>query len=590
MNCNGVINLEDKIFIGVDGGGTTTTAVALTSKGKVIGKAIGEGTNFYAANMSEARNNLKQVIDKLIEECKISNYEFISIGMSSLDDEPSDEVIKTFAGEVFHPEKIEMQSDVYMALMGMTLGKPGIMVVSGTGSMAIAIDREGKLHVLGGWGYLLHDEGSAYHIAIEGIKAGIRSFEGMGDKTILEKRVINFFNVKNHRELIDIFYNPPMQNSGLAKFAKEVEKCANEGDRVAASIVNNAVNVLVKYACNLMEILHTENYNSNDCIIGMYGGVFQNSPYISNSFIRGVHDAYPNAKIDFPGILPEVGAVLYGMKKRGYPVTQEFLDKLKSTEKSGGMHYQAHALDSQTYALNYIANIEELIKEVKDTQMQALKESARIISECLMSEGMIYTFGTGHSHMLAEEVFYRAGGLARINPILEEALMLHSGAVKSTSMERLYGYAKAILDNYPVKKDDVIVIASNSGRNTVCIEMAIEAKERGMKVLALTNLKHSKSVTSRHESGKLLYELADVVIDNCGSIGDASVKFERIGTVGPTSTVMGAMLLHAIICEAIGMTLEKNVIPEVFCSSNVDGGDSINQSLIEKYINEIKAL
>jgi uncharacterized phosphosugar-binding protein/N-acetylglucosamine kinase-like BadF-type ATPase len=646
-----VINLEGKIFIGVDGGGTTTKAVAITGEGKVLGKAVGEGTNFYAANMSEARNNLQQTIAKLIEECKISDYEFISIGMSSLDDEPTEEIVKTFAGEIFLPEKIEMQSDVYMALMGMTLGKPGIMVVSGTGSMAIAIDQEGELHVLGGWGYLLHDEGSAYHIAIEGIKAGIRSFEGMGDKTILEKRVINFFNVKDHRELIDIFYNPPMQNSKVAKFAKEVEKCANEGDSAAASIVNNAVNVLVKYACNLMEILHTGTYNTNDCIIGMYGGVFQNSPYITNSFIQGVHDIYPNAKIGFPGLAPEVGAVLYGMKKRGYPVTREFLNNLKGVEVLGSvgmsrsvevtesvgmsrsvdvkltestevscrisepalgcqtpvldcrtqelqeldyrvqeLDYQAHALDSQTFALNYIANIEELIEEVKETQMQALKESARIISECLISKGMIYIFGTGHSHMLAEEIFYRAGGLARVNPILDEGLMLHSGAVKSTSMERLHGYAKALLDNYPIQKDDVIIIASNSGRNTVCIEMAIEAKKMGMKILALTNLKHSKSVTSRHESGRLLYELADIVIDNCGSIGDASVKFEHIGSVGPTSTVMGAILLHAIICDAIGIMLEKNVIPEVFCSSNVDGGDSINQSLIDKYTKEIKSL
>ncbi|HOJ09960.1 MAG TPA: SIS domain-containing protein [Clostridiales bacterium] len=241
-------------------------------------------------------------------------------------------------------------------------------------------------------------------------------------------------------------------------------------------------------------------------------------------------------------------------------------------------------------AMDYISNIERLIKEVKETQIQALEEAAKTISQCLISGGMIYTFGTGHSHMLAEEIFYRAGGLVRVNPILDEGLMLHAGAVKSTSLERLHGYAKALLDNYPVQKDDVIIIASNSGRNTVSIEMAIEAKKRGMKVWALTNLKHSKSVASRHESGKLLYELADIIIDNCGSIGDASMEFDRIGNVGPTSTVMGAMLLHAIICEAIEIMLGKNVVPEVFSSSNVDGGDRINKSLIDKYSKKIKSL
>lgn len=241
-------------------------------------------------------------------------------------------------------------------------------------------------------------------------------------------------------------------------------------------------------------------------------------------------------------------------------------------------------------ALEYITNIERLIKEVKDTQLSAIEEAAKIISESLMSGGMIYTFGTGHSHMLAEEIFYRAGGLVRVNPILDEGLMLHSGAVKSTSLERLHGYAAVLLDNYPVQKNDVIIIASNSGRNTVSIEMAIEAKKRGLKVFALTNLKHSKSTTSRHESGKLLYELADVVLDNCGNIGDASIEFDGIGSAAPTSTVIGAMLLHSIVCGAIEMMLEKGVTPEVFCSSNVDGGDKINKSFIDKYSKEIKSL
>jgi len=117
-----------------------------------------------------------------------------------------------------------------------------------------------------------------------------------------------------------------MQNSKFAKFAKEVEKCANEGDHAAASIVDKAVSILVQYACNLIEVLGME-----DCIVGMYGGVFQNSPYISNSFIKRIYAVYPKAKIGFPDLTPEAGAVLYGIKKRGYPVTLDFLGNLRST-------------------------------------------------------------------------------------------------------------------------------------------------------------------------------------------------------------------------------------------------------------------
>ena len=240
--------------------------------------------------------------------------------------------------------------------------------------------------------------------------------------------------------------------------------------------------------------------------------------------------------------------------------------------------------------LEFICNIEKVIQEIKTNKMDSLRESATIISECLLSGGMIYAFGTGHSHILAEELFYRAGGLVRVYPILDESLMLHAGASKSTSIERLHGYAAALLENYPVKKNDIIFIFSNSGRNAVTVEMAIQAKNKSMKVLAMTNLKHSQSVISRHESGKLLYEVADVVIDNCGCIGDASIEFINLGKVGPTSTIIGALLLHSIVCDAIEITMDKNVKPEVFMSSNVDGGDTINKAYIEKYSKVIKCL
>lgn len=240
--------------------------------------------------------------------------------------------------------------------------------------------------------------------------------------------------------------------------------------------------------------------------------------------------------------------------------------------------------------LEYISNIEEIIKEIKETQSDSLDKAATFIAKSLIEGGMIYAFGTGHSHMLAEEIFYRAGGLVRVYPILDEGLMLHANASRSTAIERLHGYATALLDSYPIKKDDVIIIMSNSGRNAVIVEMAIEAKKRGMKVLALTNLRHAKSVTSRHESGKLLFEVADVVIDNCGCVGDASIEFENMGRTGATSTVIGALILNSIVCKTIEIMLEEKVMPEVFSSSNIDSGDAINNRYIDKYSKQIRCL
>lgn len=193
--------------------------------------------------------------------------------------------------------------------------------------------------------------------------------------------------------------------------------------------------------------------------------------------------------------------------------------------------------------------------------------------------------------MLAEELFYRAGGLVNIHPILETALMLHESASKSTEIERLEGYAEIIFDSYGIKSGDVLVIISNSGRNGVCVDMASIAKEKGVTLVALTNLRHSQSGASRHKSGKKLYEFADIVLDNMGCVGDACVYFDELGKkAAPTSTSAGAAILNAAVTGCIEKMIEDGYTPEVFSSSNVDGGDEINRAYIEKYKSSIKGL
>jgi uncharacterized phosphosugar-binding protein len=241
--------------------------------------------------------------------------------------------------------------------------------------------------------------------------------------------------------------------------------------------------------------------------------------------------------------------------------------------------------------LEYIANIQNLINRVLETQLDNIDAAGAILAQTIENNGFVYTFGTGHSHMMAEELFYRAGGLARVYPILEDALMLHNGAIKSTDMERLGAYAELILSRYDCSEKDCLIIASNSGRNAVIVEMVEAAHQRGMKVIGLTNLTHSEAQESRHVSGMKLYQLADVVLDNQGCLGDASVYIPEINrNVAATSTSLGAMLLHAVVLAAIECMLEKGHTPEVFSSSNLDEGDEINHAILEKYKSVVKPL
>lgn len=318
-----------KIFIGVDGGGTHTAAIAMSDKGEILGRTIGGQTNLYNSDLETARMNLNKTIDDLLEKYHIEDFECISMGMPFLDYAPEEHFVDKFISGMFPSEKVEMHSDVFMALMGMTLGEPGIMVVSGgTGSIALAVDKNEKVHILGGWGHLFQDEGSAYYIAIQGIIAALKSVEGLGEKTILEDKVLEYFNSETHRELIEIFYNPPISVSEMAGFGKEVIGAAKKGDSVAASIVEKAVKILVEYTHILLE-----KFRSEDCTIGIFGSVFLENSNISDSFIQQVLAKHPRVKIGFPEFKPEIGAIFYALQKRGYIINQAMLRNIRETMK-----------------------------------------------------------------------------------------------------------------------------------------------------------------------------------------------------------------------------------------------------------------
>ncbi|MGM0945718.1 MAG: sugar isomerase domain-containing protein [Bacteroidota bacterium] len=240
--------------------------------------------------------------------------------------------------------------------------------------------------------------------------------------------------------------------------------------------------------------------------------------------------------------------------------------------------------------LRYYQEIEIRLKAAF-AQENKIKKAATWIADCLISDGWIYTSGTGHSHLLAEEIFYRAGGFARIRPIFHEPLMLHQNASESSSIERQENLASKLLKDVAIQKNDVFLIASNSGRNTVSIEMALEAKDRGAKVISITNLKHSQSVISRHSSGQKLFEISDLYLDNFGEIGDACIALEGQNlNMGPTSTVIGAALLQSIMVQAAEYLLQNKKQPEIFSSSNSDQGEKHNLDLLRKYHPLVKGL
>ena len=235
-------------------------------------------------------------------------------------------------------------------------------------------------------------------------------------------------------------------------------------------------------------------------------------------------------------------------------------------------------------AVRYFAHAQNKLQQVLEHELPNIKIAADYVTESCKNGGKFYVFGSGHSHMIAEELYLRAGGLALVHGILPPELMLHEMANKSTYLERVEGYSQALVELYRVEARDTVMVISNSGRNAVPVEMCLAAKAKGAKVIAMTSMQHSANCTSRHSSGKKMYEIADVTIDNWGEPGDAAFPIEGLdSTIGPTSSITGITIAQALVCQVVDNLVKEGIEPPVFKSSNVDGGDEHNNRMIDKY-------
>lgn len=224
-------------------------------------------------------------------------------------------------------------------------------------------------------------------------------------------------------------------------------------------------------------------------------------------------------------------------------------------------------------------------------QEDTIKKCAKQIADTVMHDGIVHVFGCGHSQMFGEELCFRTGGLVPINAILIPHYNIYPKARYSQLMERTEGFAKTVLDSMYSTKNDTMIIVSISGRNPAGIEMALEAKNLGMKVIGVTSLNYSNNVTSRHSSGKLLKDVVDIVLDTCTLKGDAVLEDPRMSEkFGSTSTVVTMNILIGIVCEAIQIMLDQGYEPPVWVSGNLDRGDSINNAYLKKYRGKIDVI
>lgn len=235
-----------------------------------------------------------------------------------------------------------------------------------------------------------------------------------------------------------------------------------------------------------------------------------------------------------------------------------------------------------TGSLRYYQAVNDLLARIAETQQENISGAAEAMTECIRRDGIVYLLGSGHSLAIAMEGYYRAGGLASVD-VIEDTTFGRA--------ERVEGYAETVLKNYNIEPGSVVIIVSNSGRNAMPVETALWCRERGIKTIAITSLAHSKSVGSRHSSGKRLFEIADIVIDNCGVAGDAILEIEGLpGRACPTSGLAGMFIVESMVAQTIENLIKAGETPPVFISANLDGSDEHNQKLLARYINRVRGL
>jgi len=247
------------------------------------------------------------------------------------------------------------------------------------------------------------------------------------------------------------------------------------------------------------------------------------------------------------------------------------------------------------YTSAYKDAVVGLLEQIEREEQQAIDRAADLMAEAIKRDQLIHVIGPGgHSNIGAYEMFYRAGGLVPINAILDPGTLLSMGARRSTIIERTPGYGQAVLEAFEVN-DGVLIIVNAYGINAMCIDVALEARRRGIPTIGVTSRAFAEKVPpdhpARHPSKKNLFEVVDVHIDCHMPFGDAVVSIEGLQQkVAPVSTLVNCFTLNLLVIKTVEKLLEKGITPPIWTSANIPGGDQANKEYIKRYKGRIRLL
>jgi uncharacterized phosphosugar-binding protein len=227
-------------------------------------------------------------------------------------------------------------------------------------------------------------------------------------------------------------------------------------------------------------------------------------------------------------------------------------------------------------ALDYLEKIQEIVTKIKNREMEKIKEAGKLLAESIGNEGRVYIFGSGHSVIPVLDIFPRYGSFIGFFPLYDPRLMWFNvigpgGARELLWLERQQGYAEVFLQSYPLESRDCMLVFSHGGLNTAPIEVALKAKDVGLKVISVSSLKNVEIAKRTHPSGKVLSDIADIAIDNCVPPEDALIDVGQLEKVAAGSTVAAVSVAMALVAETAANLAAKGKMTPTFVSPNVEG-------------------
>lgn len=299
-----------KYIIGIDGGGTKSIGYITDETGKLLGKSEEGSLNIHSQGEVEVKSNLHSIINSLIDivDCKIEDLELISMGIAGVGRVKDRERFLSIIDELGIKVNFLLTTDIHIALLGAHGKEEGILILSGTGSMAIGIDNMGKEYRLGGWGHIIGDEGSGYDIGKKGLSLVAKTIDGLKDSDSLVEMVYDMYGVENTDDFVRYIYSNTRTKADIARISKAVYQCAVKGDQNCLDMINSASQDLVDLAIGLINKID----NIDDLNISIAGGVFENMDLVNGYFASGLYDHYPDMRIVRPMYSPTIGALILG--------------------------------------------------------------------------------------------------------------------------------------------------------------------------------------------------------------------------------------------------------------------------------------